>query len=462
MHRLSRVLAPVGAPALFLCELLLIASCFAAVTFLILNVDPIVFLLADNGLLRIALAVASILFGLYFEDLYAHTMVKSRVLLLQQLSLVMGIALLMQGFIGYVNDGLRLPLRLMLPAVSALIVMLFAWRLAYGVFVLRVVGAQRILLVGLGPLLEEIAGHIQAHPEFGLEVVGYVDPDAAPAAPAGCGRRLGPLSDLQKIAAGVRPDLIVVGFADRRGQMPVADLLQLRYGGFAIEEASRAYEQLFGRVLLRELQPSEVLLSGAFQPGPQRLVYQTMFHWLLAVVVAVLTLPLWLLTAILLKLASRGPLLDRRECAGLGGRPFRLYRFRLAGTRAGGFNRVQRFVKRWRLDALPELWNVLRGDLSFVGPPAESSERAAAFTRQIPFYRQRQRVKPGITGWAQINSPPDRPEDALRRLEYDFYYLKNFSSGLDAYILVRTLRDLLFSAPPEALPAGVSAWHTNS
>ena len=131
MNRLSRVFVPVGALALLFSEILLIAACFLVAAFLILPVDPTVFLFADNGLLRIALAGASILFGLYFEDLYANLYVKSRVLLIQQLSLVMGIALLAQGILGYVNDGFRLPLRLMLPTCAVLVAALFAWRVAY-------------------------------------------------------------------------------------------------------------------------------------------------------------------------------------------------------------------------------------------------------------------------------------------------------------------------------------------
>ena len=190
-----------GALALLFCEILLIASCFLLVTFLILDVDPSVFLLSDNGLLRIGLAGASILFGLYFENLYVNLYVKSRVLLIQQLSLVMGIALVVQGFFGYVNDGWRLPLRLMVPACAVLVVALFAWRMIFSAFVLRVVGAQRILLVGMCPVLLEMAAHIGSHPELGLQVVGYVDDGDQTVAPE-AGRRLGPL---QLSAAGRRP-----------------------------------------------------------------------------------------------------------------------------------------------------------------------------------------------------------------------------------------------------------------
>ncbi|MGC9945742.1 MAG: sugar transferase [Bryobacteraceae bacterium] len=441
---MSRIFVPVGALALLFSEVLLIASCFLVVTFLILNVDPTVFLVADNGLLRIALAGASILFGLYFEDLYVNLYVKSRVLLVQQLSLVMGIALLAQGFLGYVNDRFRLPFRLMVPACAVLVAALFAWRLVYSVFVLRVVGAQRILLVGMCPVLLEMAAYIGANPGLGLQVIGYVDDSGDPAPPE-AGKLLGPLSALPRIAAEAAPDRLVVGLAERRRQMPIADLLQLRYGGMAIDEASTAYEQLCGRVLLDELRPSEVLLSGAFRPRAQRLVYQTLGHWVLASILTVLSAPLLLLAALLLKLSVRGPLLSRQACVGLGGQPFQLYSLRLAGAAEQSRNRVQRLVARWRLHTLPHLWNVLRGEICFVGPRAERTEFANVLCERIPFYRQRYAVKPGLTGWAQINTPPDQPEDTLRRLEYDFYYLKHFSRGLDAYILVHTVRELLLS-----------------
>jgi lipopolysaccharide/colanic/teichoic acid biosynthesis glycosyltransferase len=444
---LSRIFVPVGALALLLSEILIVVSCFLVTAFLFLNVDPMVFLLSDNGLLRIALAGASILFGLYLQDLYVDLYVKSRVLLLQQLSLAMGIALLAQGLLGYVNDAFRLSLRLMLPACAALVLVLFAWRVAYSIFVLRVVGAQRILFVGMCPALSEMAGYIGAHPGLGLQVVGYVDDGDTQAAPAAAGPLLGPIGALPRIVAEAAPDRLVVGLAERRSQMPIADLLQLRYGGMAIDEASAAFERLSGRVRLDELRPSEMLLSGDFRPRAQRLVYQTLGQWVLALILAVLSAPLLLLTAALLKLSSRGPLLDRRTCAGLGGRPFPLYSFRLAGGDARGRNGAQRFVARWRLDALPRLWNILRGEMFFVGPRAEPIEFAGVLAERIPFYRQRYVVKPGLTGWAQINTPPNLAEDTLRRLEYDLYYIKYFSRGLDTYILVHTLREVVFSGP---------------
>jgi len=445
MNRLSRVFVPVGALALLFSEVLLISTCFLAATFLILNVDPVVFLSAGNGLLRIVLVMSSILFGLYFEDLYAHVYVKSRVLLIQQLSMVMGIALVIQGILSYISDGLRLPVRLMLPACAVLVLALFSWRLVYSIFVLRVVGPQRILFLGMCPLIDEMAAHIAARPELGLEVIGYVNDGDGQGAGPEAGACLGPIANLEEIVVRVRPDRLVVGFADRRGQMPIPNLLKLRYGGLAIDEVSTSYEQLCGRVLLSELHPSELLLSGAFRPRLQGLLYQSLSHWLFALVLIILTAPLFLLAAILLKFSRRGPLLSRRECVGLGGKRFPLFSLMLASPGQAKLNAVQRFVWRWRLHTLPRLWNVLRGDICFVGPRAERTEFVEALSEYIPFYRQRYRVRPGLTGWAQINTPPDQPEDTLRRLEYDFYYIKNFSRGLDTYILVHTLRSILLS-----------------
>jgi lipopolysaccharide/colanic/teichoic acid biosynthesis glycosyltransferase len=440
MIRVFRIHVPVGALALLFSEVLLIFSCFVALTFLILNVDPAVFLFTDRGLARIGLAVASLLFGLFFEDLYTQIYIKSRVLLAQQLSLVAGMALLFQGLISYINDELRVPLRVMLPACALTIVILFGWRIAYSALVLQVVGPQRILFVGMSPLVEALSRHIETHPELGLDVLGYVGNGAEPGARFGTGKVLGPIGELPEIAAMAKPDRILVGLAERRQQMPIASLLKLRYGGMAIEEAASAYEELCGRTLLSELHPAELVLSGGFRMRQERLVYQTLGNWVLAAFLTAVSAPFLVLATILLKFSSRGSLLSFAPRVGLGGRPFRLYGFRLDGN-----NPAQRFVRRWRLDALPHLWNVLRGDMCFVGPRADRPEFAQAMEELIPFYRQLQRVKPGLTGWAQINLPQGEPEDTLRRLEYDFYYLKNSSQGLDSYILLHAFKELLIS-----------------
>jgi lipopolysaccharide/colanic/teichoic acid biosynthesis glycosyltransferase len=457
MVRFFRVFVPVGALALLFSETLLIGCCFLVVTFLVMNVDPQVFLFVDNGLLRIGVALASILFGLFFEDLYVFIQVKSRVLLLQQLCLVMGIALLIQGLIGYFNAAFPLPLRLMIPAGALVIAGVFTWRIVYSHLVLRLVGAQRLLLVGASALLRELAAHIESRPELGMRIIGYVGKsEDGGGLGKWLGKWLGPLSSLEEAARAEKPDRIVVGLAERRGEMPIGDLLRLRYAGVPVEEAAAIFEQLFGRVLLAELRPADVVLSGAFRPRPQGLIIQTVVHWLLALLLTIVTAPLLLLAALLVKLSDGGPVLNLSERIGLRGRPFRLYSLRISGC-AG---LPQHFMKRWRLRSLPGLWNILLGDMCFVGPEPDRPEIAQALSARIPFYKQRYSLKPGLTGWAQINLPPDKQEDSL---EYDFYYLKNFSRALDTYILAHTIKELLIAAPPRSpVPASDPAWHTNS
>src|SRR5664280_1071633 len=174
MIRLFRVFVPAGSLALLSSEILLITSSFVLATYLVLEVDPTVFLLYDGGLVRILLVLASILLGMHFHDLYSKIYVRSRVVLVQQLCLVIGIAFLFQALVGYVDASLRVPIRVMVLGSLLAAASIFAWRVFFSAHVLRVVARDRLLLVGASPLLEDIGKHIEEHPETGLQVVGYV------------------------------------------------------------------------------------------------------------------------------------------------------------------------------------------------------------------------------------------------------------------------------------------------
>src|SRR5664279_1794556 len=175
MIRLFKVFIPVGTLTLLVSEVLLVTSAFIFATYIVLEVDPTVFLLYDGGLLRIVLVVISILVGLHLHDLYSQIQVKSRIVLIQQLCLVMGVAFLCQGFIAYINANMRVPIRVMLVGSAIAVVAIFFWRLLFSAFALQVVGRDRLLLVGGSPLLEDIGQYIVDHPETGLEVAGYLD-----------------------------------------------------------------------------------------------------------------------------------------------------------------------------------------------------------------------------------------------------------------------------------------------
>ncbi|MBZ5580619.1 MAG: sugar transferase [Acidobacteriia bacterium] len=458
MIRLFRVFVPVATLTLLVSEILLIISVFVLTTYAFLEFDPTVYLLYERGLVRILLVVLSFLVGLHLQDLYSQVLVKSRVALMQQLSLVVGSAFLLQGTLSYVDSDLKLPLPIMLWGASLTVAAIYSWRVFFSAYALRVVGRDRLLLVGNSPLLEDIGAYTEEHPEAGIRVAGYIrecgSDDALPG-----GKILGPIASLRDIVQATQPRRIVVGLSERRNRAPLDDLLALRFSGYIVEEACSAYERIRGRICLKELRPSQLIYSGELGPRPQHVLYQNLVNVTLAVTGIAVSLPLMLLTALAIRLSSPGPVLYRQTRVGMNDVPFTLYKFRSmrvdaeAGTGPVWASRhdprvtpVGRVIRKLRLDELPQLFNVLKGEMSLVGPRPERPEFVQALAEQIPYYNQRHFVRPGITGWAQINHKyGDTIEDTIAKLEYDLYYIKNMSVGLDTYIVFHTLKAMLLS-----------------
>jgi exopolysaccharide biosynthesis polyprenyl glycosylphosphotransferase len=244
---------------------------------------------------------------------------------------------------------------------------------------------------------------------------------------------------------------------ERRQNLPVDRLLELRFSGIHIEEAAITYEAVFHRVSTRDLRPSQLIFSTELGPRPGAIQLQSVYSFLIGVIGVVVTLPIMLVVALLVKLSSPGPVLFRQKRVGLDGVPFTLYKFRSmrqdaeAGTGAIWASKddprvtpLGRWLRKLRLDELPQLFNVLRGEMVLVGPRPERPEFVAVLQEKIPYYRQRHCVKPGITGWAQINHKyGDTIEDTLVKLEYDLYYIKNLAVSLDAFIVFHTVKTML-------------------
>ena len=459
MIRLFKVFIPVGTLTLLVSEVLLVTSAFIFATYLVLEVDPSVFLLYDGGFSRIVLVVLSILVGLHLLDLYSQIQVKSHLVLIQQLCLVMGVAFLCQGLVAYITPSMRVPIHVMLVGSAIAVAAIFFWRLLFSAFAFQVVGRDRLLLVGGSPLLEDIGQYIADHPETGLEISGYVDDRHAAGASLPGGKILGAMESLRDIVRTAQPHRIVVGMFERRNRMPVGELLELRFAGNVIEEAANTYERVCGRVCLKEIRPSQLIFSGELGPRPQHLLYQRFWNMVVAVIGMILALPIMLLTALAVRLSSPGAVLYRQTRVGLDNVPFTVYKFRSmridaeVGTGAVWAQRddprvttVGRLIRAIRFDELPQLFNVLKGEMSIVGPRPERPEFVKALNEQIPYYRQRHCVRPGITGWAQINYKyGDTLQDTVTKLEYDLYYIKNMSLALDNYIIFHTLKAMLLS-----------------
>jgi sugar transferase (PEP-CTERM system associated) len=457
--RLLNILIPTSILGLLASEILLILCCYTAAVYLTFDVAPEIFLLYDGGLVRIAIMLPVFLVSLYFQDLYADVRVKSRILLWQKVCLVLGLAFLLQALLSYASPGWILPRWVMMVGSGLVLLALPTWRVIYSGVLVSAVHAQRVLFLGASRVAQEIAGRFEEKPELGLAPIGFVGEPEANGAVAWSGKLLGPLEEFRSIVEHTNPDRIIVAMSERRRQLPLLALLDLRFSGVRIEEAATAYETAFGRVSVQEIRPSQLIFSSELGPRPNTVRLQSVYSTIIALVGAVLTAPLMAIIAGLVRLTSPGPILHRQLRVGKLGKPFMLYKFRSmyvdaeaktgavwAKKRDPRITPIGRLLRPFRLDELPQFFNVLRGEMSIVGPRPERPEFVQTLAEQIPFYHQRHCVKPGITGWAQINHPySDSLEDAITKLEYDLYYIKNLAPALDAYIIFHTLKVILLA-----------------
>ena len=432
---------------LFVSESLLLFICYLAAVYTDSAIDdPPIFLLYDSGLLRIAIAAMMILLGLYFRDLYAQLRISSRILLFQELCMVFGLALLGQGFISYLNRSWSLPRRVMLTGSLMALICLFAWRLFFDRAARGAIKGRRVLFLGMTPTVVQLAGHFNAHPEIGLTPVGYLDSEYG----AGTGSenmpRLGSVADLTTVIDKTHPNSVVIGKREDIKPWWPDEFLELRFSGVNAEQAAAVYEKTFGRVCSAEIWPAKLIFANTWKVRGSDLNLQTIYSVGIATAATLVAMPLMILIAALVKLSSKGPALLRERRVGLHDAPFEMYRFRcsLDDSNCGPDTLAGRFLRQWGLDALPQLFNVLKGEMAIVGPRPERVEFAIRLNEQIPFYRQRHQVKPGMTGWADVHNYDDQSrQDALRRLEYDLYYVKKLSPALDSFILLLTLKTAL-------------------
>ena len=456
MIRLFRVSIPSSVVALVITDAALVFSCYFAAAYLTVDASADVFFLDDGGWWRILLVTGVVIVGLYFSDLYEQYRIRSRTALLQQFSLVIGTAFLFQALLSYGRWDVILPKWMMVYGSLLVMAIVPLWRIVFVKTVWKAIGAQRLLFVGASPASRDVVRRILDRPELGMAALGYLSPAEAPGWPEGI-QRLDGMENLKAIATRLQPDRIVVGLSERRGQLPMHDLLELRLEGVHIEEAATTYETIFGRVTTAELRPSQLVFSGDLGPKAGMVTLQSIYSWAFGLIGFVLALPVMLIVSVLVKLSSKGPVFYRQTRLGRQGKPFLLYKFRSmrqdaeADTGAVWATKddpritpLGRWLRKLRLDELPQLLNVIRGEMSLVGPRPERPEFIAVLQEKIPYYRHRLYVKPGVTGWAQINHKyGDTIEDTVVKLEYDLYYIKNLAPSLDFYILFHTVKTVL-------------------
>ncbi len=316
---------------------------------------------------------------------------------------------------------------------------------------------ERLLLLGATPLADRLIETLSGH--RGYEVLGYVDNRSEPDLCLNDGYQvLGKVAELERVAAEHRAGTIVVTLDERRGTFPLGPVLDCKLRGIRVEDWPSFYERLTGRIGVENVRPSWMIFSDGFRRASMTQTIKRGMDIGLSLLFLILGFPLFIAITLALKLESRGPILFRQERVGRGGKIFHLLKFRTMYEGAEGktgpvwatendsrVTRVGRFLRRSRLDEFPQVVNVLKGDVSFVGPRPERPHFVTMLQQRIPYYLHRLTVKPGITGWAQIRYPyGSTVEDAIRKLEYDLYYVKNMSLFLDVLILFSTVQVVLF------------------
>jgi sugar transferase (PEP-CTERM system associated) len=414
----------------------------------------------DNNLLtavwKAAVVTAVCLLCLYYNDLYDLTVVRSAREMFIRLLQGVGAASILIALIYLAAPSLMVADGAFLPAAAIFLTGILAWRL---VVVRMAPFGERILIVGTDTTAQTVARQVLAQQDFPYQIIGFIDHDPARVGESVVNPRIvGTPADIEQLVSTHGIDRIFVGMSDRRGKLPIRELLRAKLSGVRVEDVNSVYERLTGKLLVEDLRPSWLIFSDDFRAS--RLTRQTKrtFDLLLALIGLVLGAPLMLSTAVAVWLESGGPVLYRQERMGLNGRVFPLYKFRSmrqdaeqgtpiwASAVDDRVTMVGRFIRKTRLDELPQLWNVLRGDMSFVGPRPERPFFVAQLAEQIPFYEQRHAVRPGITGWAQVKYRYGASiEDSLEKLRYDLYYVKHLSLTFDLTILFDTVKVVLFA-----------------
>jgi sugar transferase (PEP-CTERM system associated) len=411
------------------------------------------------GYFKAGLATLFCLAAFYLFDLYDFIVMHDRSELVLRLVQALGLAWVALALSFYLYPGLMLGRGVSLIALPMALALMVGWRISIHWFLGHPDIGERILIVGSGNLAVEVAREVLSRPDAGYRIAGFVGSDSELLGKSLINPRvIGLTEDLEEIVQREDIDRIVVAMSERRGQLPTDRLLRLSLAGeVSIEEGATFYERVTGRVSLNMMRPSWLIFTGRRRQAKIAAFTRGTLHRLVALIGAIISLPIATLTAILIKLDSRGPIFYKQERVGKNGRHFTLTKFRSMRVDAekegpvwaskgdDRTTRVGRVIRKIRVDEIPQFWNILKGEMSFVGPRPERPHFVAQLAQEIPYYEQRHLITPGLTGWAQIKYPYGASvEDARQKLQYDLFYIKNHSLVLDAIVMFETIKIILF------------------
>jgi sugar transferase (PEP-CTERM system associated) len=449
--RLFKVYYPLRTLVLLVGEALIVWISFVLGTLLQNREDSWLLLNVEYGYLKILAITGVVLLLSHWFDLYDSNSLEAKWDQIFRLLMVLGFVALALSAMGFIYPSI-------LPgngsALAGLIILTFTllgWRAAYSWMVQLPFLRERVYILGTGERAERLVRGLRKRSTLGIEVVGWTGDVEGELT------RDTVASHLLGLARGKGVHRVIVAMPDRRGTLPVEELLDLRLGGVKVEEATSWLERISGRIEVEQLYPSWLIFAEGFRfSGFFRLVRRVL-NFSVALAGTVISLPLLPFIVLAVKLDSPGAVLYSQERVGRRGRIFHCYKFRTMRKDAEAdtgatwaldddprITRVGKFLRSSRLDEIPQLWCVLMGDMHFVGPRPERPEFVEWLSKEIPYYGVRHVVRPGITGWAQVQYKYGNTlDDAREKLQYDLFYIKNASLGLDLLVLFQTIKIVL-------------------
>ena len=450
MIRLFKVYYPLRTLVLLAGEALIIWVSFVLGTML-RNQDSWLLLNVEGGYLKILAVTAAVLLLSHWLDLYDSSSLSKSWEQSLRILLVLGFIALALSAVGFLFPDFLPGNGSALLGLIILTCTLFCWRGAYGWLVKQPFLRERVYVLGTGERAERLVDGLRQRSTTGIEVVGWTGDVAGELT------RESVASHLLALARGKGVHRVIVAMPDRRGTLPVEELLDLRLAGLKVEEATSWLEKMSGRIEVEQLNPSWLIFAEGFRFSNFFRFVRRLLNFSVALIALAISLPLLPFIVLAVKLGSPGPALYRQQRVGRRGKVFYCYKFRTMRKDAEAdtgatwatdddprITKVGKFLRSSRLDEIPQLWCVLKGDMHFVGPRPERPEFVEWLSKEIPYYGVRHVVRPGITGWAQVQYKYGNTlADAREKLQYDLFYIKNASIGLDMLIMFQTIKIVL-------------------
>jgi sugar transferase (PEP-CTERM system associated) len=399
---------------------------------------------------------------LYYHDLYDFKDMVSFNELGIRLFQALGVGTIVLGFFYTMVPVTIIDVPPFIISIILVILLSIFWRFGYTLVLNRGLFNEKIILLGSGDLINDIRNEIKDRIDCGYSVLCEF-PESKHSSNPKEGKDQGQFigrqyEGLAYVAKSMGIKKVVAAFKEKRQELPTEELLYCRMEGIDVIDGNNFYEMLTGKLLVKQVPPSWLIFSEGFNKSRLRLFFKQFFDMIISVCLLVLFLPLILVIAILIKFDSKGPVIFFQERLGENRKVYRIYKFRSmvadAEKKSGPvwaqenderITRVGKLIRKWRIDEVPQIWNVLKGDMSFVGPRPEREFFVQELEKKIPYYGFRFAIKPGITGWAQVcYSYGSSFDDAVEKLNYELFYIKNMSPLMDLMIILRTIKIVLF------------------